>query len=170
MNDLDDLLAPALPDNGGGAGSFDDVQVFVEQLIAPAYARELRDADTHAKWCPRWHEHPAAAWRLNALWRAWQALPDDDPDALCAWWLSRADPIMAALTDPVHGPFTGCGPTRHHQPRPLPSVSGRRVTAQSTPERDDTADKPSPCRTGFLPQNEFHGSGPHPKPAILKVE
>ncbi|MGQ0846557.1 MAG: DUF4913 domain-containing protein [Sporichthyaceae bacterium] len=120
MNDLDDLLAPATSsDEPTGPGSFDNVHAFVEHLIAPAYARDLRDADTHAKWCPRWHEHPAAAWRLDALWRAWQTLPDDDPDALCAWWLHRADPTMTALTDPVHGPFTGCGPTRHHLPANL---------------------------------------------------
>lgn len=138
MNDSDDLLAPAARDSGSAAGPglFKDVHGFVESLIAPAYARDLRDADTHAKWCPQWHEHRAAAWRLDALWRAWQALPDDDPDALCGWWLDRADPTMAALTDPVHGPFTGCGPTRHSLPAPLPSNGHpQRGDAEAPPRR-----------------------------------
>lgn len=126
MTALDDLLAPAGADQDdlSGPGSFEDVHAFVERLIAPAYARDVRDvrdADTHAKWCARWHEHPAAAWRLDALWRTWQNLPDNDPDAVCAWWLDRADPTVTVLTDPVRGPFVGCGPTRHHRPPDLPS-------------------------------------------------
>jgi hypothetical protein len=124
VNEPDDLLTRPAPGHGGlaGPGSFEDVRAFVEHLIAPAYAREVRDADTHAKWCSRWYEHPAAAWRLDVLWRAWQHLSDDDPDAVCAWWLDRADPTMTALTDPVRGPFIGCGPSRHHLPSPLPAV------------------------------------------------
>jgi hypothetical protein len=135
VTDLDDLLAPAGADHGcpPGPGSFDDVHAFVAHLIAPAYARDVRDADTHAKWCARWHEHPAAAWRLDALWRAWQNLPDNDPDAVCAWWLDRADPTMAVLADPVTGPFVGCGPTRHHVPDALPTV---RQQAEQRSEAD----------------------------------
>ncbi|MBV9820853.1 MAG: DUF4913 domain-containing protein [Actinobacteria bacterium] len=111
---------PARPEVTGPARSFTDVRSFVAELLAPAYARATRDADTQAKWCPHWTEHPAAAWRLTALWQAWEQLPDDDPDKICAWWLDRADATMTALCDPVRGPFTGCGPTRHHQPPPLP--------------------------------------------------
>lgn len=107
-----------------GPGSFDTLDAFVTGLIAPAYARTVRDADSHTKWCPHWHEHPAAAWRLHALWRAWEALPDDDPDAQLTWWLQRADPTMTALGDPRTGPFTACGPTRHRRPPDLPAGAG----------------------------------------------
>jgi hypothetical protein len=123
LDDDPDLLPdPATGAAGGaaGPGSFADVHAFVAGLLAPAYARAVRDADSHAKWCPHWPDHPAAAWRLDALWRAWEALPDDDPDATCSWWLAKADPTMAALCDPRTGPFAGCGPTRHRRPDPLP--------------------------------------------------
>lgn len=118
----EDLLAPDTTGTGDDSepGSFTDVHAFVAELLAPAYARVVRDADTHAKWCPHWHTHPSARWRIDALWRTWQNLPDDDPDKVCAWWLERADPTMAALTHPAHGPFAGCGPTRHHEPPALP--------------------------------------------------
>jgi hypothetical protein len=129
--DPDSLLAaaPAATENAAeGAVSGDspptdlpDVHAFVEQLLAPAYARAVRDADSHAKWCPHWHEHPAARWRLDALWRSWEALPDDDPDRTVDWWLNRADTTMTALGDPRTGPFIGCGPGRHHLPAPLPT-------------------------------------------------
>jgi hypothetical protein len=101
-------------------GSFTDLDAFVTGLLAPAYAREVRNGDTAARWCPQWRAHPPAVWRLDALWRAWCNLPDDDPDAVCLWWLERADPTMAALTNPATGAFAGCGPTRHHRPADLP--------------------------------------------------
>jgi hypothetical protein len=110
----------AAGDRPPGPGSFPNLDAFVGGLLAPAYARDIRNGDTAVRWCPTWRAHPPALWRLDALWRAWRNLPDDDPDAVCVWWLERADPTMTALTDPAHGPFIGCGPTRHHLPNPLP--------------------------------------------------
>jgi hypothetical protein len=130
--DEDGLHAPTdNKDRPPGPGSFADLDAFVAGLLAPAYARDIRNGDAAVRWCPTWRAHPPAVWRLDALWRSWRNLPDDDPDATCVWWLERADPTMAALCHPGTGAFTGCGPTRHHRPADLP-VAAAPTTGSAT--------------------------------------
>ncbi|WP_422390405.1 DUF4913 domain-containing protein [Arthrobacter sp. N1] len=60
--------------------------------------------------------------RLNALWRAWEALRTDETTGLANWWNSYADPSRAFLFYGTE-PFQGCTPLEHKPAdKPLPLV------------------------------------------------
>ncbi|MEU6801449.1 DUF4913 domain-containing protein [Streptomyces neyagawaensis] len=69
-------------------------------------------------WCPEWYRHPEALSRLDALWRAWEALRWDAGLGLSNWWVHHFDPTVRALLDPVTGPFAQCA-DGHSAPEPL---------------------------------------------------
>ncbi|MFF1701027.1 DUF4913 domain-containing protein [Streptomyces sp. NPDC058252] len=59
-------------------------------------------------WCPQWFRHPVALSRLDALWRAWEALRWDAGLGMSSWWINHFEPHLRALSDPVTGPFAHC--------------------------------------------------------------
>ena len=94
---------------------------FVEDYLVHVYARHV-DGRTRT-WCPRWWAHAEAVARLEALWRAWEHLRHEPALGASTWWRDHADPHMAALTDPDHGPWKHCSPDKGHSDRlqPLPA-------------------------------------------------
>lgn len=98
---------------------FPDAAAFVEGYLAHAYARDV--SGRAAAWCPQWWRHDEAVGRLEALWRAWEALRHDPALGLSTWYRDHADHHMAVLLDP-DGPFRGCSPDRGHRPREVPPL------------------------------------------------
>jgi hypothetical protein len=95
---------------------FPTLPAFVAYL-ADLYRREVFDSSERA-WCPKWWEHPEAIARLEAMWRALEALRQDPATGISVWFRDHADVHMAQLMQP-HGPFRGCTATRGHSIEPL---------------------------------------------------
>jgi hypothetical protein len=91
---------------GASETYFPSVLAWFEQWLRPVYRRsihgELRE------WCPEWWQHAEALSRLDALWRAWEALRLDPGTGMSVWWRDHADHHLAALLD-ADGPFKACG-------------------------------------------------------------
>ncbi len=77
-----------------------------ETWLRPMYRRSTHG--DQREWCAEWWQHEEAVSRLDALWRAWEALRLDPGTGLSVWWRDHADHHMAALLDP-DGPFKQCG-------------------------------------------------------------
>jgi uncharacterized protein DUF4913 len=78
-------------------------------------------------WCPRWWAHPEALNRLTGLWATWEstrtAIASGQVEAGLRWWLTYADPTLAVLFDPDHGPFSHCHRDGHRDDlQPLPVI------------------------------------------------
>ncbi|QNE79061.1 DUF4913 domain-containing protein [Streptomyces finlayi] len=73
-------------------------------------------------WCPEWYRHAEALSRLDAIWRAWEALRWDAGLGMSNWWLHHVDPHVGALLNPVTGPFARCA-DGHQTPEPLPMAT-----------------------------------------------
>jgi len=99
---------------------YPNVAEFVAGFWAPLYAREWEAMDRERKWCSRWWLHVEAVVRLEAAWKAWEALRLDPGTGASVWLRDHADPCMAALTKP-HGTFHRCGPDAHMVYPPLVS-------------------------------------------------
>jgi hypothetical protein len=95
---------------------FPTLPAFVAYL-ADLYRREVFDSSERV-WCPKWWEHPEAIARLEAMWRALEALRQDPATGISVWFRDHADVHMAQLMQP-HGPFRGCTATRGHSIEPL---------------------------------------------------
>jgi hypothetical protein len=104
-----------------GEPHFSTLHAFVSQFLVKVYARQVRDQDPGFKWCAQWFHHAAAVCRLEALWKAFEALRNDPGTGASIWWRDHADPCISALTGP-DGPFAKCGPDRHQAPPALPTV------------------------------------------------
>ncbi len=85
---------------------FPSLLAWFEQWLRPVYRRSIR-GDLR-EWCPEWWQHAEAISRLEALWRAWEALRLDPGTGLSVWWRDHADHHLAALLD-ADGPFKACG-------------------------------------------------------------
>ncbi len=128
---------PALPDLpalAGGAGPppgpaaaggptptmYPDVAAWVGDFLVVVYARpvDTQNRQQTFHWCRRWWTHPEALDRLEALWRAWEALRLDPGTGPAIWWKDYADPAMRALLD-EHGPFGKCRNGLHVTPDKL---------------------------------------------------
>lgn len=133
----DDFLAGIIEDEPGGhegqgtgapdvdtapVNHFPDVQTFVSEFLAVVYARPVDEARTSFRWCPRWWDHAEAVSRLEALWKAFEALRLDPTTGAAVWWRDYCDPAMAALTG-SEGPFKSCSPMTHKIPEDLPLVA-----------------------------------------------
>lgn len=91
---------------------FESVEQFVNEFIAPLYARPIGSA---AKWCPKWWLHAEAVFRFNALWVTFEnGFASEDPTFAAKWMASYADPFMSRLMEP-NGTFNGCSPERGHR-------------------------------------------------------
>ncbi|MGO9957762.1 MAG: DUF4913 domain-containing protein [Solirubrobacteraceae bacterium] len=85
---------------------FPSLLAWFEQWLRPVYRRSIRGE--LREWCPEWWQHAEAISRLEALWRAWEALRLDPGTGLSVWWRDHADHHLAALLD-ADGPFKACG-------------------------------------------------------------
>ncbi|WP_258058622.1 DUF4913 domain-containing protein [Arthrobacter sp. B1805] len=103
---------------------FNNLEEFVTQFLVHQFQRPVASyGRAEFTWCAGWWRHEEAVNRLNALWRAWEALRVDPTTGLANWWNSYADPTMAVLFSST-GPFQGCTPSEHKPAnKPLPIVS-----------------------------------------------
>lgn len=96
---------------------FPNVYVFVRDHLADVIER---DVGSHSNaWCARWFEHPEAVSRLEALWKAFEALRQDPGTGASSWWRDHADPTMAALFA-GQGVFRRCVNGKHSLGERLP--------------------------------------------------
>jgi hypothetical protein len=101
---------------------FSTLDEFVNQWLSRCYARQVRDVNDTV-WCPTWWEHPEAAHRLTALWRAYEHLRRDAGVGLSQWWLLHADQHMTKLFDP-RGTFKYCSVRNGHKHGMVPPLRG----------------------------------------------
>ena len=96
---------------------FPNLEEFVNQFVRYVWARKLSPSTT--VWCAEWWKHEEAQYRLEALWRSFEAMRVESPQTGPASWLiSVADPMMATLMDPT-GTFRSCS-SGHAAQAPLP--------------------------------------------------
>ncbi|GAA4968832.1 DUF4913 domain-containing protein [Kineococcus glutinatus] len=113
------------PSTGAIGGEDDETVVYpdlaswVSGFFAPTFARAVGG---EARWCARWAEHREAVYRLQALWRAWEALRTDARTGHALWLRDHLDPQLAVLLS-ARGPFAQCTATRHEALLALPSAS-----------------------------------------------
>lgn len=92
---------------------YPNVDRFLHEFLLPSW-RHMPGA----KWCRKWYLHAEAVSRLDALWRAYEAMRVGDPTGMAVWWRDYADPLMASLTSDS-GTFMGCDHRRDmHHPMP----------------------------------------------------
>lgn len=95
----------------------------LQEFVTTLLAWYRRDAGGRGmRWCAQWWQHPEAAVRFEALWRAFEAVRDPEPDQgddtwLSTWIRDHVDRHMPVLLDP-QGPFGSCTPTEHRDPLP----------------------------------------------------
>ncbi len=126
-DDLSDLGPPPAaadsptepaPAPAGPQLMYPNVDVWVTDFLANNYRRDVTEPGTPHHWCTQWWKHPEALDRLDALWRAWEALRRDPTTGPATWWIHYADPTMTALLG-RDGPFTRCRRTQHAEPGSL---------------------------------------------------
>lgn len=103
---------------------FSTLDAFVTEYLVHHFARPVQASayDKEFIWCSSWWAHVEASSRLNALWRAWEALRLDETFGMADWWNNYADPAMRVLFAPK-GPFQGCTAEVHKPANPsLPVV------------------------------------------------
>ncbi len=85
----------------------------LEQAVA-----DLRTASAAAgTWCASWWDHHVALVRLEAVWRAWEALRLEAATGIARWLRDVADPD-GRLRD--RGPLRTCGDGKHLTAPALP--------------------------------------------------
>uniref|UniRef100_UPI003F4921DC DUF4913 domain-containing protein n=1 Tax=Amycolatopsis sp. CA-151526 TaxID=3239921 RepID=UPI003F4921DC len=84
---------------------FPTVEEWVLNWLAPTIRRP---AQGNQVWCPRWWAHAEGICRLDALWRAWEALRLDGTTGMSVWWRDHFDYHMTVLQDPQRSPFGQC--------------------------------------------------------------
>lgn len=120
-DDLDDELFADQPAEALGevpTTLFPNVYVFVRDHLVHVYEREANKQSAF-RWCSRWFEHPEAVSRLEALWKAFEALRQDPGVGASVWWRDHADPVMSALSS-GQGAFRQRSPEKHVLSAPLP--------------------------------------------------
>ena len=104
---------------------FGSVYEFVDTHLVFIYARQVHHKPDRW-WCRRWFEHAEAVSRLEAVWRAYEALRVEPRAAMSTWWRDHADYHMKVLMAP-DGPFEACSVDQGHSERTavrLPTDSG----------------------------------------------
>ena len=79
------------------------VDEFVRNLVIPVFRRNVGPR-AEARWAARWWESAEAIMRLEAMWRAWEALRHDPATGISHWLRDHADHHMTILMSPT-GPF-----------------------------------------------------------------
>lgn len=118
--DLEDLAVASLMPSGRSGGPtttcYPDLDTWVRDYFAPLYARPIGG---DFRWCPQWRDHVEAVARLEAMWRAWEALRLDGATGMANWFTTVADPLVHQLTN-RGGPLGQCQNTRHEHANFLP--------------------------------------------------
>ena len=105
---------------------FADVESWVQGLFLPMFGWRVDGQRWY--WCPQWWRHAEAIWRLELLWRSWEAARLQ-PTGMSAWSTEFDRHKVELLGD--EGPFRQCRPddgdraARHVELEP--------ATAQSAP-------------------------------------
>ena len=110
-------------------GSVDD---FVREKLRYTHARRVGPQGSN-RWDTNWCKYPEAISRLDALWRAWEALRLDGTFGRSTWWRDHADHHMRILLSP-DGPFaTSRSHNSEGEPLPYnPPPAGMFVDVRST--------------------------------------
>jgi len=88
---------------------FTSVEAWTGEFMVGIFQRPFGG---EVRWCSTWREHPEAVLRLEAMWRAWEVLHQDDGLGLSRWLLNHFDPSFVVLTS-RSGPFARCTVDRH---------------------------------------------------------
>jgi hypothetical protein len=112
-----DGQAPALATPPPAQLRFPDVQAWVNGMFLPMFGWRVDGQRWH--WCGQWWRHAEAIWRLELLWRLWEAyrLAATGMSA----WSAELDRHLRELLGP-DGPFRQCRiaqddrPARHTDP------------------------------------------------------
>lgn len=99
------------------ATMYEDADEWLRGWLLPTWRRQGR------KWCAKWWLHAEAVSRIEAIWRAWEALRLDGTLGPSVWWRDHADYHLGILTSP-DGPFARCSheKSRHQLIDPLTAV------------------------------------------------
>lgn len=106
---------------------YPNVDRFLHEFLLPSWRH-----DTSTKWCRKWYLHAEAVSRLDALWRAYEAMRVGDPTGMAVWWRDYADPLMASLTSTT-GTFAGCD-ARRDQHAPMPTWRADHAPSITVPD------------------------------------
>ena len=79
------------------------------------YRRETLGSSV--SWCSEWWNHPEAIIRLEAVWRAYEALRHEPGTGVSVWIRDHVDPHLGKLMG-EGSPFGTCTPTEHRDPLP----------------------------------------------------
>ena len=88
---------------------FGSLLEFVVEHFCPVYARPTSPT---VRWCASWWDHAEAIYRLEALWRSWEAYRLEPRLGIASWLRDYLDPQLRELTSPT-GPFASCTTDRH---------------------------------------------------------
>ena len=110
--------APPRPDSAPEPTLFfGSVDEFVRERLRFTYSRRVGPQGPN-RWGAEWWRYPEAISRLDALWRAWEALRLEPTFGMSVWWRDHADHHMRMLMSP-EGPFADSRDT-NAQGEPLP--------------------------------------------------
>ncbi|GAA1821374.1 DUF4913 domain-containing protein [Agromyces neolithicus] len=103
---------------------YGSVDEFVREYLRYAYKRVITGTGTGHHWAADWWRYDEAVIRLEAIWRAWEALRLDAATGMSTWWRDHADYHMGVLLD-ADGPFKGAQGDDHKNKRgePLPYLA-----------------------------------------------
>lgn len=79
-------------------------------------------------WCPQWWQHAEAIWRLELLWRSWEAARLQ-PTGMSAWSMELDHHLRRLLGD--EGPFRQCRAAEGD--RPARHIDAEIATTQPAP-------------------------------------
>lgn len=107
---------------------FRDVEQFVTGFFLPMYGWRVDGQRWH--WCPRWWDHAEVIWRLETLWRSWEAYRLQ-ATGMSSWRLELDGQLPLLLGQ--DGPMAACRPAEDglkatHEPGDTPA-------AEPAPER-----------------------------------
>lgn len=90
---------PATVPAGESQLFFGSVDEFVREKLRYTYARRVGPKGS-TRWDANWWLYPEAISRLDALWRAWEALRLEPAFGMSVWWRDHADHHMRMLMSP----------------------------------------------------------------------
>lgn len=85
---------------------YGSVDEFVRLKLCFQYRRSTGTRSGERHWVRNWWDYPEAVSRLEAVWRAWEALRHDPAFGMSTWWRDHCDYHMRIILD-ADGPFAG---------------------------------------------------------------
>ena len=125
-----DLFTPPTPETPPQM-YYPTVDDFVREFLCQTFRRPVGPGSP-LRWSARWWESAEAIIRLDAIWRAWEALRLDPATGMSVWVKDHADYHLAVLMSPT-GPFRNSEDTaKITEPLPYePPPAGLFVAPQS---------------------------------------